>query len=226
MVRLLLPRPRWSVAARALLRMPVFLAPSAGAVNPPAWLGAGAVLEPAAMATAERGVTDALASLAVRRLRTPVGALSVAASGTAVVYVELPSRRGRRSFEEWLRGRLLCQAEPPVLRAALAELREYFAGKRRQFTVPFDPAGTAFQRRVWQAVAATPFGTTVSYGALAAILGGPQLARAVGAAVGANPIPIIIPCHRVVGSDGSLTGYGGGLRMKVWLLRHEGALLA
>ncbi len=181
------------------------------------------------MAAAERrdeNGTDALAWLAVRTLRTPIGSLTVAASRDRVVYIELPGPRAQRSFEDWLRGRLLRRAAPPVLRAALVELREYFAGKRRQFSVPVDPAGSAFQRRVWKLVAAIPYGETTSYGAIATAVGGPQGARAVGAAVGANPIPIIIPCHRVIGSDGSLTGFGGGLRMKVWLLRHEGALLA
>ncbi len=158
--------------------------------------------------------------ISARKLRTVVGVLEVAASDSAVLYVELPRRReAAPAFERWLRSR----HETPVLRAALAQLREYFACKRREFEVPVDPAGTDFQRQVWQLVAAIPYGKTVSYGSIAQRLG--SSARAVGAAVGANPIPIIIPCHRVIGTDGSLTGYGGGLRMKIWLLRHEGALL-
>ena len=158
--------------------------------------------------------------ISARRLKTPVGVLLVAASDDAVLYVELPRRRGAEApFERWLLGR----AETPVLGAALVELRQYFAGKRRDFDVPVDPAGTTFQRRVWHLVAAIPFGQTVSYGSIAEQLGSSP--RAVGAAVGANPVPIIIPCHRVIGADNSLTGYGGGLRMKIWLLHHEGALL-
>ncbi|HEX7406425.1 MAG TPA: methylated-DNA--[protein]-cysteine S-methyltransferase [Candidatus Binatia bacterium] len=165
--------------------------------------------------------------IAERVLKTPVGVLQVAASDDAILYIELPRRRGSEPrFERWLHGRLLRRGETPVLRAALAQLRQYFAGKRRRFDVPVDPAGTEFQQRVWRLVADIPYGETVSYGRLAAELGGPELARAVGAAVGANPIPIVIPCHRVIGADGSLTGYRGGLQMKIWLLRHEGALLA
>lgn len=165
-------------------------------------------------------------TIAVRTLKTPVGVLRVAASEDHVLCIELPRHRAEPALEGWLRGRLLHRGPTPALHAALTQLREYFAGKRRIFDVPVDPAGTEFQRHVWAAVAAIPYGATVSYGALATQLGGEQPARAIGAAVGANPIPIIIPCHRVIGADGSLTGYGGGLRMKVWLLRHEGALLA
>jgi methylated-DNA-[protein]-cysteine S-methyltransferase len=159
--------------------------------------------------------------ISARKLKTPVGVLQVVASDDAVLYVELP-RRGETEppFERWLLGR----GETPVLRTALAQLREYFAGKRRDFDVPVGPAGTLFQQRVWHLVATIPYGETVSYGSIAAQLGSSP--RAVGAAVGANPIPIIIPCHRVIGADNSLTGYGGGLRMKIWLLRHERALLA
>ncbi|MFQ5668685.1 MAG: methylated-DNA--[protein]-cysteine S-methyltransferase [Candidatus Binatia bacterium] len=162
----------------------------------------------------------------VRPLRTPVGVLQVAASARRVLYIELTRRRSEQPFERWLRGRVLRRAETPALHAALTQLREYFAGRRRAFDVPLDPAGTPFQQRVWQMIAAIPYGQTVSYGEIARDLGNRQVTRAVGAAVGANPIPIIIPCHRVIGADGSLTGYGGGLRMKAWLLRHEGVLLA
>lgn len=161
------------------------------------------------------------ARISARKLRTPVGVLLVAASDDAVLYLELPRRGGAESpFESWLIGR----AETPALSAALTQLREYFAGKRCDFDVPVYPSGTAFQKRVWHLVTAIPYGQTVSYGSIAEQLGSSP--RAVGAAVGANPIPIIIPCHRVIGADSSLTGYGGGLRMKIWLLRHEGALLA
>jgi methylated-DNA-[protein]-cysteine S-methyltransferase len=161
--------------------------------------------------------------IAVGSLKTPVGVLQVAASHDAVLSIELPRPRSERPLERWLEAR---HGQTPALQAALTQLREYFAGRRRRFDVPVDPAGTHFQQRVWSAVAAIRFGETTSYGAIAADLGGTEKARAVGAAVGANPIPIIIPCHRVIGSDGSLTGYGGGLRMKIWLLRHEGTLLA
>ena len=111
----------------------------------------------------------------------------------------------------------------PVLRQAARELREYFAGERREFSVPLDFTGTDFQNKVWRALRSIPFGETRSYGELAAQIGAPKASRTVGAANGRNPIPIILPCHRVIGSSGSLTGFGGGLPMKKQLLAHEQA---
>ncbi len=102
-----------------------------------------------------------------------------------------------------------------------AELGEYFAGDRREFSVPLHPAGTAFQHRVWQALLEIPYGETTTYARTAARIGSPKASRAVGLANGQNPISIVVPCHRVVGSNGSLTGYGGGLDAKRWLLTHE-----
>jgi len=104
------------------------------------------------------------------------------------------------------------------------ELAEYFAGTRTTFDVPLGPPGTPFQRRVWDALRAIAYGTTLSYSDLARRLGDVRATRAVGAANGRNPIPIIVPCHRVVGANGALTGFGGGLDRKRWLLEHEGAL--
>jgi methylated-DNA-[protein]-cysteine S-methyltransferase len=101
------------------------------------------------------------------------------------------------------------------------ELDEYFAGTRLDFTVPLSPRGSAFQKQVWQALSEIPYGETTSYGKVAVSVGHPDGARAVGVANGQNPIPIIVPCHRVIGADGSLTGYGGGLDAKRWLLDHE-----
>lgn len=106
------------------------------------------------------------------------------------------------------------------------QLGAYFAGELREFHLDLDPDGTMFQRQVWQALRSIPYGVTTSYGELAEMLGKPTASRAVGAANGANPIPIIIPCHRVIGADGSLTGFGGGLPAKRWLLSHEAALPA
>jgi len=103
-------------------------------------------------------------------------------------------------------------------------LGEYFQRKRRAFDLPLLAAGSAFERQVWDALLEIPFGATVSYGAIATVLGLSNGARAVGRANGANPIPIVIPCHRVIGSDGTLTGYGGGLPLKRTLLEFEGAL--
>ena len=113
----------------------------------------------------------------------------------------------------------------PVLRQASAQLAAYFAGQRQQFALPLDLRhGTEFQQAVWQALLSIPFGQTTRYGALAGHIGRPTAVRALGAAVGRNPLSIIVPCHRVIGADGSLTGYAGGLDRKTALLRLEGVL--
>ena len=113
-----------------------------------------------------------------------------------------------------------------VLARTREQLNEYFARTRTTFDLPLDPAGSAFERRVWDALRAIPYGSTMSYGEVARRLGDPRATRAVGAANGKNAIPIIVPCHRVVGARGELTGFGGGLDRKRWLLEHEGAALA
>lgn len=156
-------------------------------------------------------------------LPTPVGELTIAVNETgalaAAIFADeqsLPSLLGV--------GAIL---SPDSVRAApaLAQLSAYFAGKLHAFTLPLAPVvGTPFQRRVWEALSRIPFGTTWSYARLAQETA--SVARAVGSANGANPICIVVPCHRVIGADGSLTGYAGGLERKRWLLRHEGALLA
>ena len=109
----------------------------------------------------------------------------------------------------------------PLLDEAAGQLEAYFAGDRRHFDLPLDLAGTPFQLRAWRALAEIPYGTTVSYAEQAHRLGRPSAVRAVGAANGQNPVPIVLPCHRVIGSDGSLTGFGGGLDVKRALLDHE-----
>jgi methylated-DNA-[protein]-cysteine S-methyltransferase len=115
----------------------------------------------------------------------------------------------------------------PVLDAAAMQLSEWFAGERTAFDLPLDLDGaTPFQRRAWLALAEVPYATTRSYGAQARTLGTPRAARAVGAANGCNPLPIVLPCHRLVGADGALTGFGGGLDVKRALLAHEGATAA
>jgi methylated-DNA-[protein]-cysteine S-methyltransferase len=106
-----------------------------------------------------------------------------------------------------------------------AQLAEYFAGKRRDFALPVAPRGSEFQRRVWEELSRIPYGATISYAELAARIGRPGASRAVGRANGTNPIPVVIPCHRVIGTDGSLTGYGGGMPLKRALLALEGVLL-
>jgi len=108
-----------------------------------------------------------------------------------------------------------------VLATTATQLDEYFAGRRRSFDIPLDPVGSDFQQTAWDALLTIPFGETVSYGEQARRLGDARKARAVGAANGRNPISIIVPCHRVVGADGSLTGFGGGIETKAWLLDHE-----
>ena len=105
------------------------------------------------------------------------------------------------------------------------ELHEYFAGKRETFDIPLAPKGTEFQLAVWNALLEIPYGHTVTYSEIARRIGRPSAVRAVGAANGANPIPVIIPCHRVIGSNGTLTGYGGGIERKQWLLALEGRRL-
>jgi methylated-DNA-[protein]-cysteine S-methyltransferase len=110
---------------------------------------------------------------------------------------------------------------PFCLKTCIKQIDEYFNGKRKEFLLKLDPQGTIFQRKVWQQLEKIPFGAVVSYREIASIIGKPKACRAVGSANGRNPIAIIIPCHRVVGSDGSLTGYGGGLWRKEWLIKHE-----
>jgi methylated-DNA-[protein]-cysteine S-methyltransferase len=118
------------------------------------------------------------------------------------------------------------EGESELLERARRQLAEYFAGKRRTFDLPLAPHGTEFQCAVWRALADIPYGETISYAQLATRVGKPTATRAVGAANGRNPLPIVLPCHRVIGADGSLTGFGGGLPTKQFLLRLEGALQA
>jgi len=145
---------------------------------------------------------------------TPIGPLGLIASKSALRGVLFDGRSLRPG------------GESPVLAEARHQLEAYFAGELVAFDLPLELDGTEFQRRCWLALASIPYGQTVSYGEQARRLGlGSDAARAVGAANGRNPLPIILPCHRVVGADGSLTGFGGGLDVKRFLLEHEGALL-
>jgi methylated-DNA-[protein]-cysteine S-methyltransferase len=151
------------------------------------------------------------------QVNSPVGALLLVGDATALTNVYFQSgRHPGQLAPEWHRN-----AAP--FADAVRELEEYFAGERRRFSVPLAPHGTPFQLSVWQALSAIPYGETLSYGELARRLGHPARARAVGLANGANPLPIIVPCHRVIGADGSLTGFGGGLPVKRALLALEGA---
>lgn len=146
-------------------------------------------------------------------LESPIGRLTLVADGGALTALLLPGHEPTPSGP--------ATPHEPTLAAALGQLSEYFAGQRRRFDLPLAPAGTAFQRAVWDQLLHIPFAETTSYGKIAASVGRPRAVRAVGAANGANPISLIVPCHRVIGSDGTLTGYGGGLPAKRWLLAHE-----
>ena len=146
---------------------------------------------------------------------TPVGRLQLRGTDEALTGVFMESHR-----HEPARPRDAVRDEAP-LRDARRQLEEYFAGERREFSLALDAAGTGFQRRVWEALRGIPFGATMSYGGLARRIGNPRAVRAVGLANGRNPISIVVPCHRVIGADGSLTGYGGGLERKRFLLALE-----
>ena len=150
---------------------------------------------------------------------SPLGGITLAATDAGLAGVWFDHQRHEPDMRDWA-----VDDGHPVLRQAAAELADYFAGRRQQFDVPLDLShGTDFQRSVWQALRAIPAGSTVSYRAISEGVGNPAAVRAVGAAVGRNPISVIVPCHRVVGTDGSLTGYAGGLERKTALLALEGA---
>ena len=149
--------------------------------------------------------------------------LFLASDGEALVrasFAASPDEPPQDWPREWTR-----DPGDPVLTESIKQLNEYFAHQREMFTVPLHPSGTPFQLRVWKALEEIPYGHTRTYMDLARALGQPGAVRAVGAANGSNPLPIFLPCHRVVGSNGSLTGYGGGLEVKLALLRLEGVLL-
>ena len=148
---------------------------------------------------------------------SPVGELTIIASSEAVRAVLWPNERpGRVTIRDRVEA-----GTNPVVDQARRELDEYFSGERTRFEVPVDIVGTDFQRSVWRALTTITYGTTRSYGSLADTIGKPQAARAVGAATGLNPVSIIVPCHRLIGTNGSMTGFAGGLDAKRWLLQHE-----
>jgi O-6-methylguanine DNA methyltransferase len=156
---------------------------------------------------------------------TPIGRLRLAATAKDLVRLELPGPTAELRMRVWLALRFpdatVRSGVNPILRKAAAQLQAYFTAGLREFSLPLDLAGTSFQQDVWNAVASIPFGETRTYRDIAEVIGRPRAVRAVGAAQAANPLPLIIPCHRVIGSDGSLTGYGGGTDTKRWLLDHE-----
>ncbi len=159
---------------------------------------------------------------ASKTVASPVGALTLVASDTALVAIlwenDDPRRVPLGATQE--------TTGHPVLDEAARQIDAYFAGTRTAFDLPLDFRGTDFQKRVWRELVAIPFGEVRSYAEVARAIGRPAAVRAVGAANGRNPISIVAPCHRVIGSNGRLTGFAGGLEAKAYLLRHEGALAA
>ena len=152
-------------------------------------------------------------------LDTPFGPLRLAGTAQGLTIVGFTEDEGPARQEPDR------QEDSGLLAEAMRQLQEYFDGRRRRFTLPVAPAGTTFQQRVWQELQEIPWGTTTTYGEVARRIGQPTAVRAVGSANGRNPVAIVIPCHRVIGSDGSLTGYAGGIATKRRLLQLEGALL-
>ena len=161
------------------------------------------------------------AALAAQEIASPVGALSLMASDIGLCGLRPSAFQPPLALSTANVSAVQLQRATAFLAQAAAELSEYFAGTRREFSVPLAPQGTAFQQQIWQQLLALPFGATVTYGELAKRIGNLKAARAVGAANGANKIAIIIPCHRVIGQQGKLTGYAWGLAMKQQLLTIE-----
>jgi methylated-DNA-[protein]-cysteine S-methyltransferase len=152
-------------------------------------------------------------------INSPVGDLRLVANDTHVIAIDWSIKK-QRAYTDAREN-----DAHPVLKHAARELAEYFAGKRTSFTVPVAFTGTPFQNKVWQALARIPFGQTRSYADIARAVGNVNAVRAVGMANSKNPVPIIVPCHRVIGKDGTLTGFAGGLDRKEELLRHEGLMV-
>ena len=154
-----------------------------------------------------------------RWVESPIGELLLTSEGRSLTGLYL---KGQKHFPaittDWQ-----ASAKAAPFPEAVQQLSEYFSSQRQSFDLPLFPTGTDFQKQVWQHLHNIPFGQTLSYGTLAKTLGQPNGSRAVGAANGRNPISVIVPCHRVVASDGKLTGYAGGIKQKQWLLQHEGS---
>lgn len=165
-----------------------------------------------------KNMAIAASDLASKSIKTPIGDLRIVASEEGLSAVVFPIET-RRSYGD-ARGGVAARMH---LDQAIAALKEYFAGERKEFKdLTLAPAGTAFQLSVWAALLKIPFGVTKTYGDIARQINNPKGMRAVGLANGRNPIPVIVPCHRVIGTNGTLTGFGGGLPTKKWLLEHEG----
>lgn len=154
---------------------------------------------------------------------SPVGLIDLAASDSAVTMVGFADEAGAVGLKVLAGhpGTRVVAGENPILARLAAELTAYFDGRLRAFSTPLAPRGTPFQQAAWRALRDIPYGKTTSYSTQARAIGRPRAVRAVAQANGANPLAIVVPCHRVIGADGSLTGYGGGLERKRWLLQHE-----
>lgn len=164
-----------------------------------------------------------MTTVALSSLESPVGPLTIAACGPRVclVHFGVPTAALHRTLQSWYSEAAIAEHGDPG--GAVSILRRYFAGDLESLAeISVELHGTSFQRSVWMALRSVAAGTTASYAELAARVGAPSAVRAVGAANGANPVAIVLPCHRIIGSNGSLTGYGGGLDRKRWLLEHEG----
>lgn len=171
---------------------------------------------------------EAAGSVTVRRIETPVGPLTIGATAAAVVLADFTERRLMPVQLAAVRRRFgpIVVGDSPLLDRVEAQLAEFFAARRTGFDLPIDLPGSPFQERVWTELGRIPYGTTISYGELAARVGVPRASRAVGRANGSNRLAIIVPCHRVVASGGGLGGYGGGLGAKQFLLHLERAVAA
>jgi methylated-DNA-[protein]-cysteine S-methyltransferase len=156
--------------------------------------------------------------LSYKEMESAVGKLKLVANANALVAILWERERPSRIKLAMLK----CDPQQPILLETERQLKEYFAGARNEFNLPLEPAGTEFQKKVWQALREIPFGQTRSYLDLAKSIGSVKAVRAVGAANGKNPLSIVVPCHRVLGADGALTGFAGGLEVKAKLLAHEG----
>ena len=150
---------------------------------------------------------------------SPLGKLTLESDGTNLTAILFPGEQSRAGTPE------SCEGNIPVLERARRQLDQYFAGKLQTFDLPLAPSGTDFQQKIWALLQKIPYGQTSTYTELAKMIGQPTACRAVGAANGRNPLPIVIPCHRVIGSSGKLTGYAGGLEAKQTLLELEGAMV-
>ena len=150
---------------------------------------------------------------------SPLGKLTLESDGTNLTAILFPGEQSRARAPE------SCEGNVPVLDSARCQLDQYFAGRLQTFDLPLAPSGTDFQKQVWRRLIKIPYGQTSTYAELAKMIGQPTACRAVGAANGRNPLPIVIPCHRVIGSSGKLTGYAGGLEAKQALLELEGAMV-